>query len=315
MGLAMAASTRQKIRVGLALSGGGARGIAQVGVLKVFEREGIPVDLIAGSSIGAIIGGVYACWPDAAELEQRILGFVHSEYMESLNLATVRRLGGIPTLVEVEEGVRDAGFFQRIQGSIRRLHASHRALSRISVLSGKRIMKVFEELFEDRTFEQTVIPFAAVTADLNAGCEIIVTTGPLARGVAASAAIPGIFPPVEIDGHLLIDGGYTAPVPIDAVQTMGANVVVAVDVSLGGIPLTKLENGVEVAMRASEISLLALEQEQLRRADVVIPARGQARHWSDFTKPEEAVAAGERAAENLLDNVQAAIEERAQLFL
>ena len=307
-------TTRKTVRVGLALSGGGARGLAQVGVLKVLEREGIPIDIIAGTSIGAVIGGIYACWPDAGELEDRILAFVHSKYMEGLNLATIRRLGGIPT-VEADEVADRQGLFARIEKSIRGLYASHLAFSRRAVLSGERIMRVLENVFDGRTFDQTEIPFGAVAVDLRAGCEVIIGSGSLARGVAASSAIPGIFPPVDLDGRLLCDGGYTSPVPIDAVKALGANVAIAVDVSPDSIPATQLQNGVEIAMRSSEISLIALEHEQLRRADVVIPTRGKKRHWSDFTRPEEAIGAGVTACEHLLDNVRSAIEERAQLFI
>ena len=176
-------------------------------------------------------------------------------------------------------------------------------------------MALLERLFEGKSFDQTEIPFAAVAVDLAYAREAIVTSGPLARGVAASAAIPGIFSPIEVGGRLLVDGGYTSPVPIDAVQAMGANVVIAVDVSQSGLDSSRLYNAVEVAMRSSEISLISLEREQLRRADVVIPAGGQARHWSDFSDPEEATAAGERACENLIENINAAIEARAQLFI
>ncbi|HEX9698005.1 MAG TPA: patatin-like phospholipase family protein [Acidobacteriota bacterium] len=301
------------VRVGLALSGGGGRGLAQVGVLKHLEAAEIPIDLIVGSSIGAIIGGTYACWPDAGELERRIVEFVTGKYMEGINLAMVRRLGGRPTIDG--PSLEDPGLGARIQASIRGLYASHLALSRRSVLSGERVRRVLEDLFEEKTFDETKIPFGAVAVDLNAGREVIIRSGPLALGVTASSAIPGIFPPVEIDGRLLADGGYASPVPIDAARTMGANVVIAVDVSQRGIPGVRLSNGVEIAMRASEISLIALEQEQLRRADVVIAASGQARHWSDFSFPEEAISAGELACENLLDNVRAAIEQRAQLFI
>lgn len=306
---------REHVRLGLALSGGGARGLAQVGVFQVLQREGIAVDLIAGSSIGAIIGGLYACWPDAQELQRRVVDFVQSEEMEGLNLGTIQRLGGVPLVDENDEGESRWGFVERVQRTVRRLYASHVALSRLSVLDGGKLLASLEEVFEGRTFDETKIPFAAVAVDLAAGREVVITTGSLARGVAASSAIPGIFPPVEIGGRMLVDGGYTSPVPISAVHALGANVVVAVDVSQSGIDAGRLENGVEVAMRASEISLIALEQEQLRRADVVIPARGQARHWSDFSNPEEAVAAGERAATNLMENIRAAIEERARLFI
>jgi NTE family protein len=306
---------RKRVRVGLALSGGGGRGLAQVGVLKSLERAGISIDVIAGTSIGAIIGGVYACWPDAAELEKRVLAFVRSKYIESLNLATIRRLGGISMIGEEEPEQADAGVFDRVQTAFRGLYASHLALSRRAVLSGERVQRVLETVFDGRTFEDTEIPFGAVAVDLHEGCEVIIGSGPLARGVAASSAIPGIFPPVELNGRLLCDGGYTSPVPIDAVKTLGANVAIAVDVSQHGIAVSDLANGVEIAMRSTEISLMALEQEQLRRADVVISARGQERHWSDFSRPEEAIRAGEVACEKLLDSVRGIVEERARLFL
>ncbi len=310
-----ASRIRKRVRVGLALSGGGARGLAQVGVLKVLERAGVSVDVIAGTSIGAIIGGVYACWPDAAELEKRVLAFVRSKYIESLNLATIRRLGGIPLVGEEAAQQVDPGLFDRVQTAFRGLYASHLALSRRAVLSGDRVQRVLETVFDGRTFESTEIPFGAVAVDLNEGCEVIIGSGPLARGVAASSAIPGIFPPVELNGRVLCDGGYTSPVPIDAVKTLGANLAIAVDVSQHGITVSELGNGVEIAMRSSEISLMALEQEQLRRADVVISARGQKRHWSDFSDPEEAIRAGEAACEKLLDSIRDVVEERARLFL
>jgi len=306
---------RKRVRVGLALSGGGGRGLAQVGVLKSLERAGISIDVIAGTSVGAIIGGVYACWPDAAELEKRVLAFVRSKYIESLNLATIRRLGGIPMIGEEESEHVDPGVFDRVQTAFRGLYASHLALSRRAILSGERVQRVLDTVFDGRTFEDTEIPFGAVAVDLHEGCEVIIGSGPLARGVAASSAIPGIFPPVELNGRLLCDGGYTSPVPIDAVKTLGANVAIAVDVSQHGIAVSDLANGVEIAMRSSEISLMALEQEQLRRADVVIPARGQKRHWSDFSRPEEAIRVGEIACDKLLDNVRDVVEGRARLFL
>jgi len=183
------------------------------------------------------------------------------------------------------------------------------------VLGAKGIQRALRTVFNDRTFEETVVPFGAVAVDLREGCEVIIGSGDLAKGVAASAAIPGIFPPVELNGRLLCDGGYTSPVPIDAVNTLGANVVIAVDVSQHGIAVSELGNGVEIAMRSSEISLIALEQEQLRRADAVISARGQNRHWSDFSQPEEAIHAGEVACEQMLDSIRGVIDERSRLFL
>ena len=172
-----ASSIRKKVRVGIALSGGGGRGLAQVGTLKVLERSGIPIDVIAGTSIGAVIGGVYACWPDAIELEKRVLAFVRSRYVKNLNLATIRRLGGIPTVGEEAQNETDPGLFDRIQTAFRGLYASHLGLSRRSVLGGKGIQRALRMVFNNRTFEETVVPFGAVAVDLREGCEVIIGSG------------------------------------------------------------------------------------------------------------------------------------------
>jgi NTE family protein len=301
------------LRVGLALSGGGARGLSQLGVLRVLEREGVPVDLVAGTSIGAIIGGLYACHRDVNAVEERVLSTIRSTRMDGLDLESVLRLSGQPAVEG--EGGDGAGLVSRMQRAFRRIVASQTALRRTSLLPGEKIETILDELFEGRTFADTAIPFAAVAADVAGARPVFITSGSLAKAVAASSAIAGIFPPVAIGGRLLIDGGYTSPVPIDAARALGANVVVAVDVSRDEFDPGTLENGVEVAMRSSEISLVALEREQLRRADIVIAARGVPRHWSDYSRPGEAIASGEAAAEGMIDTVRATLHERERLFL
>jgi len=303
------------VRVGLALSGGGARGLAQIGVLKVFERHRLPVHLIAGTSIGAIVGALYACYEDADEVERRVLETLSSEHMAGIDLDRILKLSGIAPTQQRDQPPESPGLLERAQRLIRRVVASHAALTRLAVLDGDTVLGVYDRLYEGRTFDQTRIPFAAVAVDLEEGREVVVASGSLARGVAASSAIAGIFPPVEIQGRRLVDGGYTSPVPIDVTYALGANVVIAVDVSHRDLDRGRLENAVEVAMRSSEISLLALEREQLRRADVIVPVRGRARHWSDYSDPAEAIAAGEEAAERMVPSIRVAIEERGSLFI
>jgi len=301
------------VRIGLALSGGGARGLAQVGVLKVLEREGVPVHLVTGTSIGAVMGGLYACSADALATEARVLEIIASGGMQALDLNKILELSDVRPVGAASPP--DGGWFASAQKLLRRVHASHAALTKLAVIESEEILGVFDELFGECTFDQARIPFAAVAVDLEEGCQIIIAKGRIAPAVAASSAIAGVFPPVEIGGRSLVDGGYTSPVPIEAARTLGANVVIGVDVSTGAIDRGGLGNAIEVAMRANEITLIALEREQLRRADVVVPARGQERHWSDYSAPGEAIAAGERAAEQMLPSIRAAIEERARLFV
>jgi NTE family protein len=301
------------LRVGLALSGGGARGLAQIGVLRVLEREGIPIDLVAGTSIGAVMGALYACSEDAESTEALVLETLQSSGMQALDLNRILKVSGVHPVggeVPPEDGV-----FARMQKLVRRLYASHAALTRQAVIEGDVVESVFGKLFGDKTFADTRIPFGAVAVDLEQGCEVVIAHGRIASAVAASSAIAGVFPPVEIAGRQLVDGGYTSPVPIEAARALGANAVIAVDVSIGGVDRGGQDNAIEVAMRAAEISLLALEREQLRRADVVIPARGQNRHWSDYSAPDEAINAGADAAEKMLDSIHATLEERGRLFL
>lgn len=304
----------EHVRVGVALSGGGARGLAQIGVLKVLEREGVPIHVVAGTSIGAIIGGLYVFSVDCAELEDRVRDTLLSRSMAGLDLQRILQLSGVGT-VAAGRPQTAGGMLGRARKIFRQVMASHAALTKPAVLDGDAVLGMFTRLFGDSTFEQANRPFAAVAVDLHECCEVVVASGSMAHGVAASAAIAGIFPPVEINGRRLIDGGYTSPVPIDAAKALGANLVIAVDVSERGLDRGNFSNAVEVAMRSGEISLKALEREQLRRADVVVPARGKPRHWSDYSHPEEAIAAGEVAAEHMLDSIFTALEERGRLFI
>lgn len=300
------------LRIGVALSGGGARGLAQVGVLKVLEREGIPVHLVTGTSIGAVIGGLYACSDNALETEEKVLRTLASTGMQALDLNRILKVSGVHPVAGQPP---PETWLSKAQTLWRRLYASHAALTKHAVIEGDAVVELFDELFGDCTFDSTRIPFAAVAVDIEEGIEVIIARGRIATAVAASSAIAGIFPPVELEGRQLVDGGYTSPVPIEAARALGANVVIAVDVSIGGIDRGGLDNAVEVAMRSAEISLLALEREQLRQADVAIPARGQQRHWSDYSAPEEAIEAGEKRAEEMLESIHAVLEERGRLFL
>jgi len=184
---------KRRPRIGVALSGGGARGLAHIGVLKVLDREHIPIDCLAGTSMGGIIAAGYAAGMSPTDLEE-----------EAIATSQVRQL-----LRLVDPGLPNAG-----------------------LLHGKRLLAYFERHLGQRTFAELELPLALVAVDLNTRREVALNEGSVALALRATTAVPGIFTPVEIDGQELVDGGLLDNLPVDAVQNLGAEIVIAVDVRL-----------------------------------------------------------------------------------
>ena len=178
----------QEPKIGLALGSGGARGFAHLGVLKVLRDEGIPIDFIAGSSMGALVGCFYASGLSIERMVQFALAFKRKYYLDF----TVPKMGFI---------------------------------------SGNRLKELIRLFTHRKTFEELDIPVAVVATDLNEGKKVIFKEGSVADAVKASISIPGIFVPEKIDGKLLVDGGVIDRVPVSVVKEMGADIVIAVDVS------------------------------------------------------------------------------------
>jgi len=196
-----------KRKIGLALSSGGARGSAHVGVLRVLVENGIVPDVIAGSSMGAEIGGAYAAGTSLDDME--------SQWRSSSSGRVFRTL--FPTIPW-------SGWS-----------------------SGREVSRFLREIFGDRRIEDLPIPFAAVATDLETGGACPIRRGPLVEAIRASLSVPGLFTPVWIDEHLLIDGGVSNPMPVDVARDLGADVVIAVDVlvdpsevRISGIPALSL---------------------------------------------------------------------------
>jgi NTE family protein len=186
------------LRVGLALGSGGARGAAHTGVLKVLEAEGVPISVIAGSSIGALIGAAKAAGiPDE---------HVEHEWLSTSARRVVRSF--LPTF------------------------------PRAGLSSGNELKKLLTELLGEGTIEELPMPYAAIACDIDTGEEVVLDSGPLVDAVRASTAIPGIFHPVRYGKRLLVDGGLVDPVPIDTCRSLGADFVIAVDITPAPVPTT-----------------------------------------------------------------------------
>ena len=205
-----------KPKIGLVLGGGGAKGAAEVGVLKVLEEAGIHVDYIVGTSIGSIVGGLYAAGYTAQELETMF------QTQEWLSLLTDRKSSLSTVPYETVDGVTYIFGFPVLD----------RNAGGFGMMRGGKIEQVLDSMLTVRgstTFDKLRIPFRCVAADIRTAKEVVLSTGQLSKAMRASMAIPGIFKPVERGDYLLVDGGMLNNLPVDVCRAMGADIVIAVD--------------------------------------------------------------------------------------
>jgi NTE family protein len=290
-----------RIRVGLALGGGAARGLAHLGILRVLEEEGIAIGAIAGTSMGALIGGVYALRPDAREVRARVLEVLFSKDFLRVKVEYMKAL----------REVKESSVFRTFTNYVRRTVFHNVVLNRQSFLPPDRYTRYISAFVGNRLIEETLIPFAAVATDIRSGEEVVITRGSMRTAVAASCAIPGILPPVSVDGLMLVDGGWVDQVPVGPVTALGADVVIAVEIGADiedsdGL----LRNGLEMVLRANAITRNTLCRLQLSRADFLIRPATESIVWADFKRAEEAIACGEAAARAAMPAIRAALNRR-----
>jgi NTE family protein len=273
-------------RVGLALGGGSARGLAHVGVLRWLEEHRIPVDAIAGTSMGAFIGGAYATGMSAAEIQTM---FSETDWDLMLRpdlpfpLKSFRRKEDIRDRpIRFEMGLR-RGF--RLQSGLNSGHQLGLWLSRLSLPYST----------VDR-FDDLPIPFRCVATDLGAGETVVLDRGPLGSALRASMSLPGAFDPVWRDGRILADGGILNNVPVDVARSMGVDVVIAVSVTprRRQAPSESIQG---TANRAIRLMMDSLDRPRLEQADVVIIPDTEGLRGSDYRDSEDLAARGYAAAE------------------
>ena len=242
-------------RVGLVLGGGGARGAAHIGVLTELERLRIPIDAIAGTSMGAIVGGLYATGMSADELETLVASLDWAAALvdkpDRADLSFRRKQDDAQVPVDFELGLRDFGL----------------VLPK-GVIQGQKLDLLLRELTlpvsHISDFDELPIPFRAIASDIEHGEIHVMDKGDLARSIRASMSVPAVFSPVRIDDRLLVDGGIVGNLPVEIMQDMDVDVIIAVDVEF---PLYKLEQ-LDSALTISEQMLtILIRKETLRQID------------------------------------------------
>ena len=273
------------IKVGLVLGGGAARGMAHLGVIRAFQREGIPIHIVAGASMGAILGGAWAADLDIAGLEERVRAVLTSEAFRNNRLSFLK-----------ESRERRGGLLYSVGNLVRKGVVYGISTMRPSFVSAEEFADTLKEVLPDIRGEDCRLPFGAVALDLESGDEIVLRHGSLRKAAFASGAIPGLLPPVRQDGRALIDGGWGDKVPVLPAFRMGADVVLAVDISAGLEKVKDYTKGTSIMVRADEIKDSVLVGFTRVLADVVLDPRVKHIHWAAFDSFDDCIRAGDKAA-------------------
>lgn len=276
-------------RIGLVLSGGGAKGIAHIGVLKVIEESGLQIDFITGTSMGSIVGGLYATGYNAAKLESLVLSM---DWDDVLADHVSRRSVSID---EKDEHDKYIGSLQISRKGLKLPTGYKRGQKLTSILS---LLTLPVHHIED--FNNLPVPFRCIATDIVTGEAFVITRGSLSEALRASMSIPSIFTPIEIEGRLLIDGGVVRNLPVSDARDMGADIVIAVDV---GAPLYKKDELKSIAeIMDQSVSFLGAKstQEQRKLADILLTPDIRGFSSSDFKRGRELVDLGERTARPML---------------
>ena len=287
--------------IGLALGGGGARGLAHIGVLKALERHRVPIDILTGSSMGSVVGAMYAATVDAGWVEERFKELLESEVFEESGI----------NLVKPETPSDEPGFLEWAARYLRDKIILSFSSSRQGLVRSERLSRAIEFLLPVRSFQELRLPFACTGLDVHTGRDVLLNDGDLVEAVTASSSIPGYLPPVDTKNGLLVDGGAGMPVPGVAARNLGAAFVIGVDVSIQEFRPLKQQNILGILGRVSEIMTVKLTESQGNQGDYTIYPDTLNLHWSQFDRIEELVASGERAVEECLDDLQAKIRSQS----
>jgi len=256
-------------KIALVLGGGAARGFAHVGVIRALEQEKIPLDMIIGTSVGSLIGAIYANDTNSFELEWTAFSLEKDDLF-------------------------DYGIFSAFSG--------------MGLAKGDKLEAFVKSKIPTANIESLKLPFAAIATDLNRGTMIVLDKGPVARAVHASSAIPGVFNPVDHQGKLLVDGGLVNNLPISVARNRGADIVIAVDIS-ENVTNFNITNLVDVVLQSVNIMFNESAKYKKKDADVLItPAVGDV-GMLDFTQKKRCMLSGIEAAQKAMPEIRKKIEE------
>jgi len=285
-------------RIGLALSGGGARGIAHIGVLKVLEEMRIPIHCVTGTSMGSIVGGTYAAGVTPEKLREVVLKTdwdqIFRDQPPREEIAIRRKVDDYKTLFRPEFGVKNGG-----------LALPTGVIAGVSIEAFFRVLTA--EAYDVSDFSKLPIPFRAMATDIETGDSVVLDKGSIAQAMRASMSVPGALAPVEIDGKLLVDGGIANNLPIDEARKLCADVVIAVNISTPPLKRSEITSALSVAGQLVNFLGKQTVDEQLKsltsRDVLIAPDLGDI-SAAKFDRSADAIKIGEEATRKLADSLQ-----------
>jgi NTE family protein len=282
---------KHRPKVGLVLAGGGALGMAHVGVLKVLEANRIPVDIITGTSMGSIVGAGYASGASVQEMEE----ILSKTDWDALFNETISRQD-----VQYRSKYGRAGQFL---GDAKIGVTGEGLTSFMGVVSGQHVLPLLQRLYYrtpgDIDFDKLPVPYRAIAADIETGKAVVLDSGDLARSARASMAVPGFFTPVEMNGKFLVDGGIANNLPVDVALSMGAQKLIVVDLVADLKKKNELSSILNISGQIISILLAQnsdLQRKNMRKGDLLLEPDLKGYSATDFNKASEIFAKGEAVA-------------------
>lgn len=272
------------MKIGLSLGGGGALGYAHIGVIQALEESGVSIDMVNGTSMGAIVGGAYALYGDSSALVSLVEVVIQHVDVRSFNIFR---------------------YWDKGQGFLRNWVATaicDMSILRKSILSHSEDRKALTLLFGEKRFEDTRIPFSSVAVDLINGEIVVLDRGRLIDGILPSMSIPGIFPPVEFDQRVLVDGFVLADVPVAELRRKGADFVIAV--KLRREAMGEYETGFDILNIIESMKVDTLSAWELEQADFAFEIAIPDLNYLALDDYERAISRGYQVAVDAMPELQ-----------